>query len=367
MFVLEEGDHFPGAIAALPVVGTALVLATAGNRNLFSNQVLSHPLPVFVGKRSYSLYLWHWPIFSLIDYQFFAANAASRGTAKIALTFLLTLLTYQFLERPARSYLNDPRRRRLALGGFMVACILTVAAGVLIRTTYFVSAAPENIAKGGVTVDGGRRGDVVLMGDSQAVMSAIEMESIARSLRFRLHILAVADGNQLPGEPHTLWPEVEKYLSSHPPEVVIISQAWGWKLQKDASDLSAAILHLQSMGAHVILLTQPPTLPPEANREGIRNGAAAPFFETPEARATRLRGNALVRSFARDNVTVIDLSAPFSDAAGGIRVIGDDGHFLFQDPGHLSNFGLATIRPLLEAAIKTVLQQSMLKQDPGQR
>lgn len=51
-------DVWPGTLAAVPVIGTALVLSGARSNSLF----LGHPLMQFIGRCSYSIYLWHWPV-----------------------------------------------------------------------------------------------------------------------------------------------------------------------------------------------------------------------------------------------------------------------------------------------------------------
>lgn len=56
---LEEGLSWPNAWTLIPVLGCALVIwAGAG-----VEAVLNHPVCQWVGTRSYSIYLWHWPVF----------------------------------------------------------------------------------------------------------------------------------------------------------------------------------------------------------------------------------------------------------------------------------------------------------------
>ena len=52
---------FPGAHALFPVVGAMLILHAGRTGSLVSG-ALSKPAPVFIGRISYSLYLWHWPL-----------------------------------------------------------------------------------------------------------------------------------------------------------------------------------------------------------------------------------------------------------------------------------------------------------------
>jgi peptidoglycan/LPS O-acetylase OafA/YrhL len=53
---------FPGVAALLPVLGTALILGVSQDKSDIVDRSLSLAPMVFVGKISYSLYLWHWPL-----------------------------------------------------------------------------------------------------------------------------------------------------------------------------------------------------------------------------------------------------------------------------------------------------------------
>lgn len=60
---------FPGFWALVPTLGAAFIIQ-AGNESFINKYILSSKLLVFVGKISYPLYLWHWPllVFSRILY-----------------------------------------------------------------------------------------------------------------------------------------------------------------------------------------------------------------------------------------------------------------------------------------------------------
>jgi hypothetical protein len=65
-------------------------------------EILSARIPVAIGRISYSLYLWHWPIYVYMAY--YAAGEIGwigRGIA-LVLTFILAALSLRFVERPIR-------------------------------------------------------------------------------------------------------------------------------------------------------------------------------------------------------------------------------------------------------------------------
>ena len=55
---------FPGITALLPCLGAALIIAAGEGGRSFGGSLLSLPPLVWIGKISYSLYLWHWPTFA---------------------------------------------------------------------------------------------------------------------------------------------------------------------------------------------------------------------------------------------------------------------------------------------------------------
>src|SRR5262249_48036216 len=60
-----EATLFPGFTALVPCVGAALIIGAGESGSSLIGHVLSWRPVVFVGLISYSLYLWHWPIFIL--------------------------------------------------------------------------------------------------------------------------------------------------------------------------------------------------------------------------------------------------------------------------------------------------------------
>src|SRR6202035_3224729 len=61
IFFLSPAWLFPGWNALPAVVGAALIVNPGSASSLVARALSWQPLP-FVGKISYSLYLWHWPL-----------------------------------------------------------------------------------------------------------------------------------------------------------------------------------------------------------------------------------------------------------------------------------------------------------------
>ena len=99
-FLFSEESPFPGTLALIPVVGSALILL-AGPLAIINKSVLSRRAFVAIGLISYPLYLWHWPIFAFVRMQ-----VSNPGWVVLTLAVLASLvlasLTYQSLEKRSR-------------------------------------------------------------------------------------------------------------------------------------------------------------------------------------------------------------------------------------------------------------------------
>ena len=127
--VVGFGDvtGFPGWIAAVPVLGTVAVLA-AGDSS--STSVLLHRRPLqWIGSRSYSLYLWHWPALMLAEARL-GGELSGRGKVAVALMVIgLSEIGFRVIENPvrrSRALRLDPVAA-LSLGAVMIAVSATSA------------------------------------------------------------------------------------------------------------------------------------------------------------------------------------------------------------------------------------------------
>ena len=146
-----EVTVFPGWAAALPVLATGAILV-AGNRTPRSPSFFMRHEPfVYLGTRSYSLYLWHWPVLVIAEARLDRTLHFSEKVLALALVFALAEMGYRFIEDPIRSYRPLARRpaRSLAMGGGLVA--VSLLAGVLLHnyhpdlSTGVVAAAPSAV------------------------------------------------------------------------------------------------------------------------------------------------------------------------------------------------------------------------------
>lgn len=101
IFFIDPAKGFPGYQVIFPVLGTVLLILNGRDTNAI-NRMLSLKTPVAIGLISYSLYLWHWPVFVLSHYYYDGYGTAVEPAFWIALSMLLAWLSWRFVERPFR-------------------------------------------------------------------------------------------------------------------------------------------------------------------------------------------------------------------------------------------------------------------------
>jgi peptidoglycan/LPS O-acetylase OafA/YrhL len=106
----------PGLMALVPCMGTALIIFAPAVSRLSVTKLLSIAPVVYVGKASYSIYLWHWPLF-VFSKMFFGKDFSFAAQAGVVLASLaIGSLSYEVVEMPIRS------RRWLAGNKQLVLC-----------------------------------------------------------------------------------------------------------------------------------------------------------------------------------------------------------------------------------------------------
>ncbi|WP_139851488.1 acyltransferase family protein [Acinetobacter pullicarnis] len=89
--IISEHTPWPGYMALLPVFGTYLIILC----NFQNNPIINNPFFNHIGKWSYSIYVWHWPI--VVAGVYFSIQ--HWWLCGIPLSILLGYLSYQFIEK----------------------------------------------------------------------------------------------------------------------------------------------------------------------------------------------------------------------------------------------------------------------------
>lgn len=167
-FGYSKSTVFPGAHALLPVMGAVLIIA-AGPASLVNRWLLANKYIVYIGLISYPLYLWHWPLISIVRVVDGMEPVAELKVMLALLTIVLSVFSYHWLEQPIR--FGRFNKRRLTP---IVLWLFLLMLGALGYTTFKQGGYPERFEKTGeehvVAPLSEENGKVVLVGDSNGLM-----------------------------------------------------------------------------------------------------------------------------------------------------------------------------------------------------
>lgn len=113
-----DADLFAGPIVLHALATAMLIWAVTGGDSIVSPLLGWSPLE-WIGRRSYGIYLYHWPLFVFFDQRWPRAPTTATLAGAWAVTFLVAAASYRFLEQPVRrgDAVHRPAlARTLALG-----------------------------------------------------------------------------------------------------------------------------------------------------------------------------------------------------------------------------------------------------------
>ena len=138
---ISASDVFPGSIALLPVLGSCLLILFGSEKSAIG-KLLCSKLVVLLGKSSYSIYLWHWPI--VVFYRVYVSERNFLLAEQIALLILsigMGWLSYTLVEQRFR-YISLSNKKVIGSGVF--ASFLCFAMSFLV---YSQAGFPDRISE----------------------------------------------------------------------------------------------------------------------------------------------------------------------------------------------------------------------------
>ena len=123
---------FPGVAAALPATSTVFLLIGGLGGGQVSRALAATPLQ-WIGRRSYSWYLWHWPVLTFVESLRQGETMASR-LLWAAASFVPAAIAFRFVEQPIRleARWSQSNNRVLLLGASCVVAVLAISGGLVL-------------------------------------------------------------------------------------------------------------------------------------------------------------------------------------------------------------------------------------------
>lgn len=248
--------HFPGFPALLPMAGAALILLYPSHGT--AEQLLTSRPMAWVGKMSYSLYLWHWPVLAFLRY-YTGVQVLDMPSSLlfVAVTLLLAILSFYWVEAPLRVR-HIRIKQMLGYGLLTCAGLITVPSMAKLNQAlsppslpveYQRYADPETICHGRMVGDC-LKGDlssskeVLVLGDSHAAMLNLFFDSLGKELGFKARIITASSCVTIPGFDYQRIAEwaheaclkqikaADMYIDRA--QVIFVAGMWSWQMQSDA-------------------------------------------------------------------------------------------------------------------------------------
>jgi peptidoglycan/LPS O-acetylase OafA/YrhL len=381
-----------GFLIAALAVSAVIVSVVQPDRGVLGNFLSLAPLR-WVGRISYGLYLWHWPVYLTITHARTGLDGTPLLVVRIAVSVALAALSFYAIERPIRSgtfRLPKPQIVAVAAAAALVVGVFATTAGgsdsVASRTEAALrrnapvpqSTPPTSAATGGSAAPAAVPPKVMVVGDSVASTLALGFDDPATASGLTVwnrgelgcglfYSGSVVEGGEvLPVSASCNWRE--KWpgdLQQFKPDVVVmLVGAWdildrevdGHLVKFGSVEYDTSFLHqlddatnlLRSTGAKVVVLTTPFFSRPDL---AIQTGRQWPEYDP--WRVDRI--NALYRDFLANHpgrYEMIDLNKFVSPQGKYTGTL--DGQVIRDDGVHFSKAGATIVTKWLAPQLRDI-------------
>jgi peptidoglycan/LPS O-acetylase OafA/YrhL len=386
IFSLRQGPGFPGVNALLPCLGASLFIWSGiGVPSQVRGRFSPLNIAKFFGQISYSLYLWHWPLFTFARFSKSSLVLASGDkVALFALTVVISYLSWRFIEQPFRERTLAPTRpAAFRLAG--VSSVVLLAASAI---GYALGSTPSDSDRAAAELDAynsydyrplyrygtcfspesGRFGvacldvvpgktNVLLWGDSLAAHYFVGLSKNTDPQKINIlqatqpacmpTLNAAAQGTAYCRD---FAAQMAAFLRDHKPELVILSADWleysrPPRFDGMVADLKNTVSQLSASGIRVVLLgpavqfrSRLPSMLLRAHLRGV--DATADDFVLPDVIAVdRMMQAALPAADRFAYVSVLDVVCPQRQCpltvAGGVPLSWDHAHLTAEGSAYV--------------------------------
>jgi len=250
-FEFNETLKFPSILNVIPTLGVALIILYCKDQASLIYKFLSSKLIVFIGLISFSLYLWHYPIFAILKF-----NDREFKISWLIIIFFISIGTYFLIEKKFRN--KELKFKFVLLYLFLSGLLIIIISNIYIKNNGMPDRLPEILAKDhkfksyrNIRQDGygchnrinnfcifnkGKTKKIILLGDSQTDSLLNSFVNNEKYLDYEIIHMSYSGNIYLPNiktlnkqkldisYPYTL--ERKKILDKIENQIIIISAVW---------------------------------------------------------------------------------------------------------------------------------------------
>ena len=377
----DETTLFPGFSALIPCIAVVLVLTQFSVHSFTYKTFLGNRVAIYVGKISYSLYLWHWPLLAILAYML--GNLETFYLAAIlAASFLMAHLSWVYIEQPSRRT-TFGFGKSLTLFVIVPACLVAIILSLRFvlpdsstefdKTSYNDKYAPfcyQNIER---NIQNCRFGDIskepkaILFGDSHAghftpywnelgVRHGFSIDAFSAQTCYPLLSIddvtphsdkSIKDAFHCPKHLHVM----EKIVSNY--DVIILSAGWniyfsGQRAPRSfdfRAHLARQLNYFETKGKKVVLMAQVPwykygIISTYQNRMGIPSNTIRSSFmslastQKYETRSDVKEINSLIQGLVKGHQNIFFIDPIYKNLKTEGPFIND--YLVYANADHLS-------------------------------
>ena len=156
-FLFKKETPHPSILTLIPILGSTLVV-WYGSSIGYMTKIISHKVLVYIGLISYSLYLWHFPIFALYKINGFEVSNLIMFVL-ICGSFFISILSYKWIEKPFRNpkIISDKAFYKSIVASFLII-FCTAAFGYFNKGNWLRFNKKQSILLGASQLRGKTRG-----------------------------------------------------------------------------------------------------------------------------------------------------------------------------------------------------------------
>ena len=349
LMVLPSADAIGSGLLVGQVFATCGVLASANRLNRFTASILENPVCCYVGRISFSLYMWHQVALAFARYAVWESLGPVQALVTLVAIGGLSMVTYHFVEQPFRSTTALPWR--------------TVLTSLLLGYAATVGTAAYVYARAGVIRDVPELD--ITASDAMRNMHGVYNERVFQYDRGfsgdggRVRVLVVGDSFARD------WANI--LLESPFADTIELSYVYWSPLGGDDSLTERVICERGGMADVVFVSRATPELLAGWGLAGSRIWVVGPknfgqnngIYYNSSHRSPELQRSSVPDDILRENHALrrsfaprfIDLISPLSDAANCVPVFTPEGRFISQDTRHLTRAGAQYYATVLEQVL----------------